>query len=655
MFVEFSKAVHKQFKAMGTNLFTVDVSRDEMWGEYLAAFPAGTDPIFRERTEHDCSCCRHFVRDIAHVVSIHDGVVSTVWDVEAPYPYDVVSARMGEYVRSKAVKDIFMADRETIGTASNREIIGGTVHTWNHFHVGVHKSLVTSEVPTALSKARSNAGVFQRGLDEISSNALMTVSELIDSNSLYRGAEVRVRVDGFLKHKKAYMKLNSDLARNLYVWENLKSPAALLKNSALGTLLIDLSEGEDIEVAVRKYDAMTAPENYKRTTAIITPNMVKAAVKKLEDMGLEGAVKRRHARITDISVNDVLFVDNAVQGQMKDSITDLLMGETKGKTLKGVPTQISANDFVDNIVPKATTLDLILQPANVSNFMSLTAPQEEDTGKLFKWDNDFAWAYDGDVADSLKQKVKRAGGDVSAVMRVSLGWYNGDDLDIHVIEPDKNHIYFGNKVDKLDVDMNASGPKNSTDPVENVRWKRTPNDGIYTVYVDNFCKRENQRTGFEVEVEFNGELHQFSYGGAVGKKMSALKIEVVKGKLHKVTPSKHMKTSARTVEKWGISTGEMIPVDSMMFSPNHWEGNSDGQKHLFFILRGCKNDSPVRGMFNEHLRPELHEHRKVFEVLGGLYKCEPSEDQLSGVGFTAARNDTATVVVNKGKAYSIQF
>jgi len=659
-FIKFSAAVSAQVASMGKDLFVVDVERDAVWEQYLAAFPEGTDPFFRQRTEHDCSCCRHFVRDIGHVVAIKDGQIVTIWDVDVPPPYDVVVQVLADFVRTKVIKNIFTPISATIGTAKNREMIDGKAHTWDHFHAKVPSTIVNRDSGPARSAAEAAAGVFQRGLDEIAQNAMVDVLDLIDANALYRGETVRQRVSDFLQFRREYVKLNSDEARNLFVWENFRSPAALLKNSAMGTLLMDLSEGKGIEVAVRKYEAMVAPQNYRRTTALITPKMVEAAVGKLNDMGLEGAVKRRHARLSDVSVNDVLFVGQSVQGQMKDGLAGLLMGETKPRTIDPKKAlDIIIDDFIANILPKAKTIDLVLTTANLPNFMSLTAPEDASTGKLFAWDNDFAWAYDGDVADSLKERVKRAGGDVEAVMRVSLGWYNGDDLDINIVEPDGNVISFQNKCGKLDVDMNAGGPSNSKDPVENVRWKQVPRDGVYKVRVDNFSKRGNTNVGYELEMDFNGETRQFSFGSTVGRMMQALDITVKNGKLVKIIPVKGLTVgavgNAAGVEKWGVKTGQLVPVDSLMHSPNYWDGNATGQKHTFFILRDCLNDQPVRGMFNEHLRPELHEHRKVFEVLGAKTKVAPATEQLSGVGFTAAREDVATVVVDGGKAYNVQF
>ena len=63
-----------------THLYTVDLNKDALWELYLDSFPAGTNEVFRERREYDCSACRHFVKSFGNVVAIKDGKVVTMWD-----------------------------------------------------------------------------------------------------------------------------------------------------------------------------------------------------------------------------------------------------------------------------------------------------------------------------------------------------------------------------------------------------------------------------------------------------------------------------------------------------------------------------------------------------------------------------------------------
>ena len=69
-------AVAAQFAKMAkAKLLRVSLNKDTLWEEYLNAFPAGTNPMYRERTEHDCTCCKQFIRAVGDIVAIIDGKV----------------------------------------------------------------------------------------------------------------------------------------------------------------------------------------------------------------------------------------------------------------------------------------------------------------------------------------------------------------------------------------------------------------------------------------------------------------------------------------------------------------------------------------------------------------------------------------------------
>ena len=81
-FIDFKNAVAKQFDLMckQPELFRTTASKDDMWDTYLASFPEGTNPIYRERTEYDCNCCKNFIRKVGNVIAIIDGRPVSIWD-----------------------------------------------------------------------------------------------------------------------------------------------------------------------------------------------------------------------------------------------------------------------------------------------------------------------------------------------------------------------------------------------------------------------------------------------------------------------------------------------------------------------------------------------------------------------------------------------
>lgn len=575
-----------------------------------------------------------------------------------------VAKKLHEVVHAHLINGVFRTRERQFGHKQNYELIDGTSHTFNHLLVPIENRHFSPKPDADRGAINTHYGVFWRGLTELTNDALATVADLIKSNSIYRGAEFTDAVKAFRKLKAEFDKSDN---KEAFSWSNLAhtlggdriNPVALFRNTVIGTLVVDLSEGVELEKAVAKYESKVAPQNYKRSSSLITPKMIEQAVDKLKELGLESAIERRFAKLSDVSVSNVLFVDNAVRGQMKGGLTDLLMEAVKPSAVKiDKAENISIDDFFANIVPTARSIKLLVENQHLGNFMSMTAPVSESTGKLFKWDNDFAWSYDGDVTDSIKERVKRAGGNVDAPLRVSLAWHNADDLDLHAQCP-QGHVYYSNKMGILDVDMNGLDRHDDKNPVENLSWQ-TVRDGAYQVTVHQFSQRRNNDFGFEVEFYFNGETHSFSYPQLVkqNEKIKLFDFTIKNGKLEKFVPGTQLKPTSGSIEKWGISTETLVPVNTLLASPNHWDSQQIGNKHWFFILKDCLNPEQARGIYNEFLRSDLEAHRKVFEVLGAKTKTQPSTEQLSGIGFSSTRKDEAVVVVETargGKAYRIKF
>lgn len=672
-FKPFAAAVKAQFDLMSKGeLYTVGFAGDEVYRSYLEAFPPGTNEIFRERTEHDCSCCKNFIRNIGNVVSIVDGKLVSVWDVAGlEHPYDMVAAALSTMVKVFPVMGLFRVSEPTYGAESSRELKEGSVRTWNHFHAAIaHKHFVgknaSESAASRIGSFATTAAVFKRGLDELKAADFATVLDLIDSNAIYRGAEHRASVVEFMAVQTKYAALNSG-SKNLFLWENAGSPVARFRNTVIGTLLQDLADGTDIERAVKSFEIKVAPQNYKRPTALITEGMKKQALATIAELGLESALSRRFARLSDVSVNNVLWVNGAVQGQMKDGIESLLDAAIVKAPVKTDKAEaISIDQFMAAVLPQAKDLQILVRNNQQGNFMSLTAPVHSDVPQLFKWVNNFGWSYDGNIADSIKERVKAAGGTVEGDLCCRLAWEYTDDLDFHMHEPSGGHIYFGNRRQlsanggMLDVDANGMDGQRE-DPSENIFYKDRSKmrNGAYKLVVNNYNRRSNGK-GFEVEIEFDGQVVHFEHAGVVaqGGNITVAHIHY-DGVSFRVEPMLSASTGpAKGVEKWGVTTEQFIKVNTVMLSPNYWDDNASGNKHWFFLLDGCKNPLPARGIYNEFLAPGLEAHRKVFEVLGDKTKCISADDQLSGVGFSSTKGDSVIVSVvgdKLRKTYNINF
>ena len=654
-FKPFKQAIQRQFKLMASRkLFRVQLDGTQLWELYLASFPAGTNPIFRERTEHDCSCCRQFIKNIGGVIAFADnGEIMTIWDIVptgVADGYCVVAKALADAVRRSPIDNEYRHYESVVGTDKNFEDATGGTLTWEHFHITLPQAVVLSKDSTGpyLSGVRSGHDVLLRSLKEITVDTVDTVLELIQQNSLYRGAEHTFALTEFRKVLTASVGTRNMRDLDDFAWLNsVTGPvvATRIRNTSIGTLLVDIQEGMELEDAVKKFEVMVAPANYKRPIALVTKKQIEQAKAKIEELNLTSALERRYARIEDITVNNVLFADRDARKAMGGDVFDALADNVKvdAKSLDKVE-EVSLAKFLTDILPKVQSIEAFVDNKHGGNFMSLIAPVDASAPGLFKWPNGFSWTYSGDVTDSIKERVKQAGGNVTGELCCRLAWDYTDDLDFHMREPGGGHIYFSNRRQKsrcggmLDVDANGiDGIR--PNPCENIFYERisTMFDGAYLLMVHNYNRRSGG-TGFEVEIDVRGTIHRFVYDRVIasGQHVVIANIHVKKGEIT-IEPSLPSTTASKQV--WNVSTQTFRRVTAIMRSPNYWDGHGVGNEHVFFMLDGCMNDGKARGFYNEFLHNDLTPHRKVLEMVGSKMKTDESEHQLSGLGFSVTQRN----------------
>lgn len=667
-FIEFKKALQEHFAEMAndaTHLFEIAVDKDEMWNLYLDSFPTGTNEIYRERREYDCSCCRHFIKSIGNAVAIKDNKVISIWDLQlGDTTFQPVADALSAYIKSHVVTDLYVSQDKKIGTDKNHEqLANGKINTYEHFYLELPDNFVFDRRRSAgdiKGTFRDTRNVFKRSLDEITEESIMTVLELISQNSLYKGEEWKAVLTEFLKYKKDYDKLETAEKKELFAWE--KSIAAgqaigRIRNHSIGTLLVNISDGTDLDTAVKKYEQIVAPANYKRPKAIFTKKMLEDAKKKIEELGYMKSLERRFATLDDISINNILFSNKDAQRRISgaDDVfasmeKDIAVNPKKFSKVE----EVSADDFVKNILPTAKEIEIFLENRHSANMVSLIAPKNADAPTMFKWNNGFSWAYSGNITDSdIRENVKSAGGAVDGVLRFSIQWndmgdWDKNDLDAHCKEPSGEEIMFNHKRSRTNgqLDIDITNPDKNTPAVENITWasKRTMQKGKYLFFVHQYANRGG-KSGFRAEIEFEGNIYRFDYTKELRQKENVMVAEVTfDGENFSIKELLPSNMSVREV--WGIKTNNFVPVSVIMYSPNYWdEQDGIGHRHYFFMLKDCVNSEMPNGFYNEFLKNELTEHKRVFEALGSKMHVEDVQDQLSGVGFSATKRNDLIVKV----------
>ena len=314
--------------------------------------------------------------------------------------------------------------------------------------------------------------------------------------------------------------------------------------------------------------------------------------------------------------------------------------------------EVSADKFINSILPDCQELEVYFENKHNSNMVSLIAPAIPDSKIMFKWNNNFSWAYSGNMTDSLmKERVKNAGGSVTGDLRFSIQWNDiekdHNDLDAHCTTPKMREIYYADKVDRLtggNLDVDIIQPHGVA--VENITFpdRKKMTDGKYVFAVHNFNHRGG-RKGFRAEIEFDGIIYSFDYRIEL-KPKETIRVAEVTLKNGEFSIQEMLPSNASSIDVWGLKTNQFVPVGVVCYSPNYWDEQTGiGNKHLFFMLKDCVNPENPNGFFNEFLKEDLMKHKRVFEALGGKMKVEDNLDQLSGLGFCLTKRNELVVKV----------
>lgn len=702
----FKKQVQEKFTEMTKSgkLFRVDVTGQQVWDLYLKSFSTESDPVFRDPSSsvHNCNHCNNFIRRYGNIVSIDEVTlkITSMWDVEVEeeeyinsaevmsmaiananivevffetydelneLPYESCS-KSNEYFRLGIDKNVKRYTKEEaekyLDSSGNPTVKANEVITFNHFYVDLHKNFVSQSgksVESIMADYRSAKEVFKRAMDGIHLDTLILVKDLITQGSLLDGQTHLFKVDAMLSFKRRYMAQSTDpkILDNWCWLVAYNNKFAKFKNELVGVLCSELSEGMELNKACQSWNKRVDPANYMKAIAPITKGQIDEAKKYVESNGYAESFNRRLATIDDIKVSEILH-SNVGDGKLKSvSIFDGVKSSPtihKRNEFEGVDV-VGIDKFMSDILPGCTSVEVLLTNQQQGNLVTMTTAKVVDSKPIFKWNNNYSWTYNGNLAgkSQIKEAVKSQGGKVDGVLRFSIMWaedeIDNSDLDAHCIEPDRNEIYFSRSVSRntggnLDIDITQPQEhkrRSGKEVVENITYPSLSKmiDGTYKLFVHQYAGRNSK--GFKAEIEFDGQLYSYDYQTKVIGHIQVAVVTLKDG----VFSIKHelsvIEGAGVSKEIYGLETNKFHKINMMCLSPNHWDGNNVGNKHYFFMIDGCKSELELRGFHNENLIPELAEHRKVLEVLGTTNMISPSEKQLSGLGFNATVNDELIV------------
>jgi len=692
---ELTKLLQAQFDKMCATgkLFRSSLTGQQVWGLYINGFEKKHNPIFRDPNSsyHNCNLCNNFLRRYGNVVAIGvDFSTMTLFDIDAPEEYATVVKSISNALKNAKIADVFFetftelnslpyescnknnvtfklgidknVKRYTKEEAEKYGVVKpDEIRTFYHLHMYLPNQFVDmsgKSIESIMADYRDAKNVFQRALQEIPIDTLNLVKDLINQGSLLDGQTHLYKIETIIPKKLLFDELSSKEKDN-WLWINsYKFQLAKFKNELIGVLCTELAEGKELNDACQSWNKRVDPANYMKAIAPITKKQIEEAKKFVEENGYEESFNRRFATIDDIKASEILHV-NVGDGEIKSvSIFDGVKSTStrhKRSEFDNVE-EVSIDKFMRDILPECTSVEAYLSNKQDGNLVSLTTANLKESKPIFKWTNNYSWTFNGNLAgkSQIKEAVKTAGGRVDGVLRFSLIWNDSDghdssDLDAWCQQPNREQIGYSTSFRKdhsnvfssckgqLDLDNTNPNGKMAIENIYFVDLNALKN-GVYKFWVNQYNARNSQ--GFKAEIEFDGELYSYEYNKPVSGNIVIAEVSFNNGTftINHLLPETHS-----SKELYGLQTEQFHKVNLVCLSPNHWGENNVGNKHYLFMLDNCKSPVSIRSFHAENLIPELAQHRKVLEVLGNTTMINPSEKQLSGLGFNATVHDELVV------------
>ncbi len=616
---------------------------ENLYDVFLHYLPEG------EKQFHRCSACRTFVDTFGTLVTVDSqgNQVPLCWDSsDAPGMYRRGTEAMVKLVRVAVIGDVFFSPRPTWGTPRTP----GWIHYGFHYSAHVPATqLSNSEITQRMAEYRTSYEMLRKGLRDFPLAILEQTAPLLRSGTLLRWQILLSQLEWLIDVQKQANTYRQN-RKNILWYAVAKAPAGYARaaNNALGVLLRLVSEGAPHSEIRHKMNSIMDPTQYQVAQAPARDGQIERAERVFKTLGLAPSLPRRYATHDDLQ----FFWKPATASASASGGT--LFGHLKKKN--DVPPSINAPvpakvtwAKLRKIIPTAKHIEVKV-PTNANRFAALVTAENPKAPNMLQWRTPVSWYYAGGTIDAeIKRRLDRENARYDNVEgRVSLMWNTVDDLDLYILTPAGESIWYNRLQDShggwLDVDMNAGSPY-STTPVENVRWERMP-EGKYSVYVNLYRERTGTRIPFTVEISVAGQV--FTLHGSTNCENSvnyASRMEhVTTFTYRRLEPVVIPGAVSSHVDQWNVVPNTFVPVTGIVRSPNTWEYDDAPEQHVFFLLEGCKDSSQGkgRGLHASMLRNDL---REVRSVIDNYYKDASISGDCTAAGVGISTNGTDDLVL----------
>lgn len=364
-------------------LFRTDAGRG-LYDILLSAIPE------EARQHYTCNACRYFVDHYGGLVVIDDvsgAQIPIMWNPDdvGEFFAPAITALFNKVKKAKIIER-FYTQRVQLGTPFTGK--------WTHMSVPTVPSYLRvrgDQVNDHIASSREDHAMLAKAIAGYSEDVLNKAKFMFSIGVLARASVAIPQLDWLLK-VKADCNDKDVNKKNILWYHSATAPTGMchVANTALGTLLDGIKEGEDEEVLEKKYNNMTDPQFYKRPKAAPTSGQVKVAEQKVAELGIANSLKRRYARLDEMKTIWKTPVqesapEKSTGGVFSGLVTKDKKQEVATPIIRKQHINISWMKFLRDILPSAEKL-FFIPGYNRCNFGAAVTAVDMDAPPIIKWD-----------------------------------------------------------------------------------------------------------------------------------------------------------------------------------------------------------------------------------------------------------------------------
>ena len=439
------------------DIFVAATKKGELAQIYLRNLPESI------RQQYNCNSCKSFLNRYGSLVVV-DGttgrIKSLLWNpvaVDAPFKDAVAAMKIAVETSTIARVCVIHAHKVAVYDTKTHIMLGDTEKGgYTHFHVGVPMELVGSYryvgVKNPIDKIHTNCNLLCKSLAKFTPSTIRNIINIFNNDvDLCKRLKHLGPLQMLLKIHEHHLAIAGDGTQGTQTRRNLAWVEAA-EHYSLGMNVPDMVIGKFIEKlnddgferAKKLFIEMTEPDVYARPQAAPTLGAIGQAEKLIEELGLESALKRRIATLSDLPQEAFIWEPSREDekaedtGEKKSIFSDLKkqVDESSTEPMNLTGPTMTLRRFISDVLPKAEKISVAFSREHMRGIGCYTTAVDPEAKPILKHDSEerrnpfSAYANASDHSGARFGISPNQAYDVEAIIRSPMEFYSGEEPKI---------------------------------------------------------------------------------------------------------------------------------------------------------------------------------------------------------------------------------